>query len=78
VLVLLTSMLPMVSMFGQDGEASWYLWVPALAQHTLMTRVLKGQVLGVEALMLPWLVALVAASISVLVVVRSLRVAGER
>jgi sodium transport system permease protein len=78
VLVLLTSMLPMVSMFGQDGEAFWYLWVPALAQHTLMTRVLRGQVLGVDALVLPWLVALVCASVSVLVVVRSLRVAGER
>jgi sodium transport system permease protein len=34
--------MPMVSLFNQEGEAPWNLWVPAMAQSTLMNRVLKG------------------------------------
>ena len=34
---------PMVSMLNPGGEASWYLWVPGLAQNTLMMLVLKGR-----------------------------------
>ena len=37
------SLLPLVNVFNSDGEAPWHLWVPALAQNTLMTRVLKGE-----------------------------------
>ena len=39
------SLLPLVSVFDQSGESPWYLWLPALAQSTLMARVLKGEVL---------------------------------
>jgi len=42
VLVLAVTMTPMVSMFNQEGESAWNLWVPALAQSTLMNRVLKN------------------------------------
>ena len=42
VLTLAVSMTPMVSLFNQEGESSWNLWVPALAQSTLMNRVLKN------------------------------------
>ena len=42
VLTLLVTMTPMVSLFNQEGESGWNLWVPALAQPTLMNRVLKN------------------------------------
>jgi sodium transport system permease protein len=40
------SLLPMVTVFNQEGERPWHLWVPGLAQMTLMNRVLKGEALG--------------------------------
>ena len=30
------------SLFNQEGEAAWNLWVPSIAQTTLMNRVLKN------------------------------------
>ncbi|WP_374430704.1 ABC transporter permease [Ideonella dechloratans] len=46
VLLLGVSLLPMMSMIDQGGERPWHLWVPALAQSTLMNRVLRGDALG--------------------------------
>ena len=46
VLTLAVTMTPMVSMFNQEGESAWNLWVPALAQSTLMNRVLKNAPIG--------------------------------
>ena len=43
VIVLALSLLPMMALFSQEGERPWHLWVPALAQSTLMARVLKGE-----------------------------------
>ncbi|GAB4036317.1 MAG: ABC transporter permease [Rubrivivax sp.] len=43
IVVLAISMLPLTTVFNQDGEQAWHLWVPALAQITLMGRVLKGE-----------------------------------
>jgi sodium transport system permease protein len=43
IVILLASLLPLVQVFNQEGEAPWHLWVPALAQSTLMGRVLKGE-----------------------------------
>ena len=43
VVLLAVSMLPLVTVFNQEGTAPWHLWVPALAQTTLMGRVLKGE-----------------------------------
>ena len=73
VLVLLTSLLPLVSVFSPAGEAPWHLWVPALAQVTLMTRVLKGEALGGADLALPLAVSLFVALASVADVARRLR-----
>jgi sodium transport system permease protein len=57
--VMVAQLLPLVSVFNQEGEAPWHLWVPALAQSTLMTRVLKGQSLGLPDLWLPLVVCAV-------------------
>ena len=42
VLTLAVTMTPMMGIFNQEGESAWNLWVPALAQTTLMNRVLKN------------------------------------
>ncbi len=42
VVLLGVSLVPMIGLFGQEGEAAWHRWVPGLAQTTLMNRVLKG------------------------------------
>ncbi|MBK9361571.1 MAG: ABC transporter permease [Rubrivivax sp.] len=73
VVVLLTSLVPLVSIFGQGGEAAWHLWVPALGQVTLMTRVLKGEVPGLLDLAVPLAVSVVVAAASVADVARRLR-----
>lgn len=43
VVVLAMSLLPLVSLFNQEGELGWHWWVPGLAQSALMGRVLKGE-----------------------------------
>ncbi len=52
--ILGVSLMPLMTVFNQSGEAPWHLWVPALAQNTLMTRVLKGE----DFTPLQWLVPL--------------------
>jgi sodium transport system permease protein len=42
VLTMAVSLLPLMNMFNQEGESPWALWIPALAQTTLMNRVLKN------------------------------------
>ncbi|MEN9631006.1 MAG: sodium transporter permease protein NatB, partial [Pseudomonadota bacterium] len=73
VLVLMVSLLPLVTLFNQDGEAPWHLWVPALAQMTLMGRVLKGGAIEAADLALPLGVSLLLAAASVAYVARVLR-----
>jgi len=72
------SMLPLVTVFGQDGEAPWHRLVPALAQHALMTRVLKGEVLTPELLLVPAGICAVLTGLALLSVARALRVEAVR
>ncbi|MBN4658944.1 ABC transporter permease, partial [Escherichia coli] len=53
VLILAVSLLPLASLFNEGSEARWQLAVPALAQHVLMNRVLRGEALGPLDLLLP-------------------------
>jgi sodium transport system permease protein len=78
VLVLAVSLLPLVTTFNQEGEAPWHLWVPALAQFTLMTRVLKGESFGPEHFVVPLLVCVALTALGLWLVVRSLRQAAVR
>jgi sodium transport system permease protein len=45
-LTMAVSMAPLIGMFNQEGESAWNLWVPSLAQTTLMNRVLKNAPIG--------------------------------
>ncbi len=46
VLTMAVSMAPLIGIFSQDGESAWNLWVPSIAQTTLMNRVLKNAPIG--------------------------------
>lgn len=78
--ITLVGLAPMVSLLNPSGDAPWYLWVPGLAQNTLMMWVLKGETLT-AAQVLPS--ALVGAGLTVAClayVARSMRgaVAGHK
>jgi sodium transport system permease protein len=76
VVVLAVSLLPLVTAFQTGGERPWQLWLPALAQITLMQRVLEGESMGAADLLLPLGVALLLAALCLASVVRQLRMAA--
>jgi sodium transport system permease protein len=78
VVVLGVSVLPLVALFDQGGEAPWHFAVPALAQFALMTRVLKGEALGAMQLALPLAVCVLLSAAALWFVARSLRSAAMR
>ena len=78
VVILAISLLPLLTLFNQEGEKPWHLWLPALAQITLMGRVLKGEVMGAADLLLPLVVAVVLTALCVGFVARQLKVAAVR
>ena len=46
VLTMAFTLTPLLGFFTQEGEAAWNLWVPSVAQTTLMDRVLKNAPIG--------------------------------
>ena len=78
VLVLGVSLLPLVSVFNLGGEAAWHLWVPALAQNTLMTRVLKGEDFSAAQVLIPLAVCVALTVVGVWLVARMLRSGAVR
>lgn len=78
VVMLAVSLLPLVSMFNQTGEEVWHLWVPALAQNTLLLRVLKGEGFTAEQLVVPLLVCVVLATLCLSFVASRLRGAAVK
>ncbi|MDE2080512.1 MAG: ABC transporter permease [Burkholderiales bacterium] len=70
------SLLPLLAIFNQEGTRPWHYWVPALAQTTLMGRVLKGEALT-AALVLPGVaVSLLLTLLALAFVARVLRSAA--
>jgi sodium transport system permease protein len=67
------SMLPLVTVFSQSGEQPWYLWVPGLAQQTVMARVLKGEELSVLHVLAPALVCAVLAAACIAYITQHLK-----
>jgi sodium transport system permease protein len=78
VVVLAVSLLPLVNVLDLGGDAPWHLWIPALAQSTLMTRVLKGEALGPEQVLVPIAVCVVLAALAVAFVARHLNQAAVK
>jgi sodium transport system permease protein len=78
VVVLGVSLLPMMSLFNQGGEKPWHLWVPALAQSTLMSRVLKGEAIAPLDLLVPAAGCVLLAALCLAYVARHFRKAAVR
>jgi sodium transport system permease protein len=72
VVVLAVSLMPTLALFNQEGEAPWHLWMPALAQTTLMSRVLKGVPIGVADVLPGLLVCATLAALSLAFVTHQL------
>jgi sodium transport system permease protein len=78
VVILSASLLPLVALFSDSGEQPWHIWVPALAQVTLMSRVLRGEAFAAPDLLVPLAVAALMAATCLAFVARSLRAAATR
>jgi sodium transport system permease protein len=78
VVILGVSLLPLVTVFNQEGTAPWHLWVPALAQSTLMGRVLKGEALVAGDILTSVAVCAVLVVVALAYVTRTLRSAALR
>jgi sodium transport system permease protein len=76
--VLVVSLLPLVTMFGTGGEQKWHLWVPVLAQNTLMNRVLKGEALEAAHVLLPLGVCALISAVALWGVARLVRAVAVR
>lgn len=72
------SLLPLVTVLDQGAESAWHLWVPALAQSTLMNRVLKGDEFSVAHLLVPCGVSAALTAAALWWVTRQLREAAVR
>jgi sodium transport system permease protein len=73
VVILGVSLLPLVSLLGQEGEQPWYLWVPALGQATLMNRVLKGDLVTPLDAVIPMATCALLAAAALWFVARHLK-----
>lgn len=78
VVVLGASLLPLISIFSLGEEAAWFVWVPALAQNTLLTRVLKGEALQLGPVSITVGVCVVIALVCLADVARRLRAVAGR
>jgi sodium transport system permease protein len=78
VVVLGVSLLPLITVFNQSGEAPWNLAVPALGQVTLMNRVLRGESVGALDVALPLAVCTLIAAAGLIFVARQLQTAAIR
>lgn len=78
VVILGVSLLPLVTVFNQSGEAPWHLAVPALGQVALMNRVLKGEAVGMQDMALAFAVCAVIAAAGLIYIARQLRAAALR
>lgn len=76
VVVLAVSLLPLVTILNPGAEAPWQLWVPALAQNALMTRVLKGEPMDLAGILIPFGVCAALVIVGVWYVARTLRSAA--
>ena len=78
VVVMAVMFLSYFPMFNQTGEEPWHLWVPALAQNTLMMRVLRGEGLNALQVLVPLFVCVLLTATGLWFVARRLRGAAVK
>jgi sodium transport system permease protein len=72
------SLLPLISLLSDTGEKWWHLLVPGLAQQTVMMRVLKGEALTANHIVLPAIACIVLAAICIVFIERHLKTAAVK
>jgi sodium transport system permease protein len=73
VALLAFQMAPMIAIMDFSGEKPWHLLVPSLAQQTVMLRVLRGDELHLQHLMVPTAVSFVVTVVCLVVLARRLK-----
>ncbi len=73
VALLAFQMAPMIAIMDFSGEKPWHLLVPSLAQQTVMLRVLRGDELHLQHLMVPTAVSVVVTVVCLVVLARRLK-----
>jgi len=66
-------MLPLVAIVDFTGEKPWHVWVPSLAQQTVMLRVLRGDLLNWQHLLIPTVVSLLMAGLALFALARRIK-----
>jgi len=72
ILTMAVTMTPLINIFNQEGESQWNLWLPSLAQTTLMNRVLKNAPIGLADVAPSLLVCAAITAVSLAFVSRQL------
>ena len=70
---LVVNFVPLVTIFANLTEARWQLFVPALAQQLVMSRILRGDAVGAIDYLVPLAVAMVVTVVCLAVLSRLLR-----
>jgi sodium transport system permease protein len=63
--LLVVNMIPLLSLFMQQKDQLWQLFVPAMAQQFVMERALRGEALGVHDYLIPAAMAVTGAVVFV-------------
>ena len=71
-LIAAVSMMPMIIIFGQLKEATWQLFVPMLAQQTVITRIMRGDPVEAVHFLIPLAVNAVIALTAILLIAKLL------
>ena len=72
VLTMAFTLTPLLGFFTQEGEAAWNLWVPSVAQTTLMDRVLKAAPIGILDVAPSLLLCVILTALALMFVMRQL------
>jgi sodium transport system permease protein len=72
-LITVVSLVPTITVFSQLKEASWQLFVPVLSQQMVLTRVLRGEDVGVMHYAVPFAVNVVIVMVSITMIGKLLK-----
>ena len=70
---LVVNFVPLVTIFTEMGEAPWQLFVPALAQQLVMSRILRGDAIDAVDYLVPLAVAAIVTTACLALLARLLR-----
>jgi sodium transport system permease protein len=70
---LVVNFVPVITIFATLSEATWQLFVPALAQQLVMSRILRGDQVGAIDYLVPLAVAVVVTTVCLTLLARLLR-----